>query len=131
MPWFENSNTVAQNLSEIETTDDLERLQVANSALETAAPKTSATERLRLATAHERLGRRIDAARQTDLLNAGGRDGQQAAWFALNSGAYWRAARVARAAVESVAPEPTMRLLWKAICAAIASNSSVRCVGDS
>ncbi len=44
------------------------------------------------------------------------------AWLALHTGADWRAARSALAAVETEKPEPTMLLLWKAICAAIANN---------
>jgi tetratricopeptide (TPR) repeat protein len=48
--------------------------------------------------------------------------GHHAAWFALHSGADWYAACGALAAVESEKPEPTMLLLWKAICAAVAYN---------
>jgi KaiC/GvpD/RAD55 family RecA-like ATPase/tetratricopeptide (TPR) repeat protein len=48
--------------------------------------------------------------------------GHHAAWFALHTGSDWLAAHSALASIESEKPAPTMLLLWKAICAAIAKN---------
>ena len=48
--------------------------------------------------------------------------GCYAAWFALCTRSDWLAAHAALAAVESENPEPSMLLLWKAICAAVAGN---------
>ncbi len=67
-------------------------------------------------------GRHVDSYTLASLVDIEGAPGHHAAWFALHAGADWNAARGALAAVESEKPKPTMLLLWKAICAAVAHN---------
>lgn len=46
------------------------------------------------------------------------------AWNEFFEGREWHAARATRAAIESKKPDPSMLLLWKCICAAIAKNEA-------
>ena len=93
--------------------------------LEDLIPEADASPGINdLRSAIEEVSKGSSVNKQTllSLVTAEGPLGHHAAWFALHSGADWHAAHGALAAVESEKPEPTMLLLWKAICAAIAYN---------
>jgi KaiC/GvpD/RAD55 family RecA-like ATPase/tetratricopeptide (TPR) repeat protein len=125
-PWLKDNIPYAQQLAQIDGATNLQLLQAAREMIDSeaaaTAPLPNTLKKLQLTTLYERSGGKIDDARRADLLNAGGKEGQQAAWLALLTSADWHAARAALAAVESDKPDATMLLLWKAVCAAIAKN---------
>jgi tetratricopeptide (TPR) repeat protein len=85
------------------------------------AGPSDAIETLPRITLEERSGRKTEKEHIANLLSAS-KDRKQAAWLAFHVGAEWHAAGAALAAVESESPDPSLLLLWKAICAALASN---------
>ena len=125
MPWMKDLGTAADQTKThvVKMPADFNKYEIFDGfAPEAEQPPT--IQDLRSATEAASTGRNVDKQTLESLVNAEGILGHHAAWFALHSGADWHAARGALAAVETEKPEPTMLLLWKAICAAIACNIS-------
>ncbi len=116
VPWFEESAAVTEALGKLEGACDMQALQAA------AGKVTELSGTLYGAMVQEWIGVKMGKERIASLLKVGGKEGHQSAWFALHAGAEWHAARAALAAVESETPDPSVLLLWKAVCAAIAKN---------
>lgn len=120
--------TTTQALSHLESAQDPAILETAHDALNDVGKPGKVTptplDSLRRATIQGLLGSKIDKKLLGGLLTKGSAGHSRAAWLAFHTGAEWQAARVAVAAVESEEPEPSMLLLWKAVCAAIARNST-------
>lgn len=67
-------------------------------------------------------GQHIDSLILSGLVLLEAPLGHSAAWLALHTGFDWHAGCGALSSVEAEKPKPTMLLLWKSICAAIALN---------
>ena len=123
MPWMrdtsadaeshkEPNEAMASGVDEDDSLDDLFPRAVAPLEIQDLRSVTVAASK----------GQRIDEQTIEALVNTEGTSGYYASWFALDIGADWYAGTNALAAIESEKPEPTMRLLWTAICAAVAYN---------
>lgn len=126
VPWLAGT-PMARLIARMESHLDKVAMQrdrdaLADVQLSQATTPKGALPSLPILAGQERRGAKANADHLKLLMAAGGIASHHAAWLALHTGADWHAARAALTAVESEAPDPSMLLLWKAICAAIAKN---------
>jgi KaiC/GvpD/RAD55 family RecA-like ATPase/tetratricopeptide (TPR) repeat protein len=118
-PWFD---ALAKTIGE--ATHD-ESLLIARSALHDRSLVIGAKADLRLCLVVQQLiGSTADGSHLDPIEDNEDDTATFAPWFALHAGGEWHAAHAALTAVESNDPEPSMLLLWKAVCAAVAKNQA-------
>lgn len=127
VPWLEESAPATRFITGIDEVREETVLRERRKDLDdliVTASETSATmhDWLSLTTAREHSGTKMPKEDLSRLKQARGKHSHRAAWLALQAGADWHAARAALAAVESETPDPSLLLLWKAICASLAQN---------
>lgn len=122
MPWMIGAGTSEKHPEEVPATIPQDDAYYGVDDFDYLADEIPTINDLCSATAAAREGRHLDTLTLGKLVVADGPLGHQAAWLALHFGADWYAACAALGAIESGNPAPTMLLLWKATCAAIAAN---------
>ncbi|MCK6588105.1 MAG: hypothetical protein L6Q76_11015 [Polyangiaceae bacterium] len=110
--------------SRIETASSSHEL---NAIIENAASITDSRDKLISPLVQGLAGSNKGRGKIIEVIDSGGftkTTRTQLAWLALHLGADWHAGREALREIMSDSPEPSMLLLWKAICSAIAGNKA-------